>query len=67
MHTGIITHFNENRGFGFIRPDNGQADIFIHASQVRSGARLVEGLAVSFDIGANERTGKEQAVRVVVL
>jgi CspA family cold shock protein len=55
--------FNNQRGFGFIQPDNGNKDVFVHISAVeRAGMyELREGQKVSFDIVSDSRTGKSAA------
>ena len=52
MATGVVKWFNATKGFGFIQPDDGSKDVFVHISAVeRAGlARLDEGQKVSFDI-----------------
>jgi CspA family cold shock protein len=64
IRAGEIKFFNAERGFGFIKPDDGAADVFVHVTQVRSGAELVEGDRVTFEDGVSERNNKPQAVRV---
>ena len=61
MSTGTVKWFNATKGFGFIQPDAGGTDVFVHISAVeRAGiGMLIEGQAVSFDI-VQER-GKESA------
>jgi CspA family cold shock protein len=61
MPTGKVKWFNAQKGFGFIKPDGGSKDVFVHISAVeRAGIRLLsEGQAISFDI-AQDR-GKESA------
>jgi cold shock protein len=61
MATGTVKFFNTQRGFGFIQPDDGSRDVFVHVSAVeRAGMRtLVEGQKVSYDI-VTER-GKQAA------
>ena len=51
---------NDQKGFGFIQPDNGQKDVFVHATALeRAGLRgLVEGQKVAFDTAEDRRTGK---------
>jgi len=63
MSVGTVKFFNTNKGFGFISPDNGGADVFVHISAVqRSGLQgLNEGERVQFDIVADKRSGKNAA------
>lgn len=51
METGKVKWFNDAKGFGFITPDNGGADLFAHFSQIQSGGfkSLQEGQAVKFE------------------
>jgi CspA family cold shock protein len=61
MATGTVKFFNTQKGFGFIRPDDGSKDVFVHISAVqRAGlTSLVEGQKISYDV-ITER-GKEAA------
>ncbi|MBV2186387.1 MAG: cold-shock protein [Rhizobium sp.] len=63
MNTGTVKWFNSTKGFGFIQPDEGSTDVFVHISAVeRSGMReLVEGQKVSYDIVRDKRSGKDSA------
>ncbi|MGE0651822.1 MAG: cold-shock protein [Alphaproteobacteria bacterium] len=60
MATGTVKFFNQTRGFGFITPDDGSKDVFVHISAVeRSGLTgLAEGQKVSFDIQPDARGPK---------
>ncbi len=64
MATGTVKWFNEQKGYGFIQPDNGGKDVFVHISAVeRSGLRsLSEGQKISYEVQADRRTDKESAV-----
>jgi len=63
VNTGTVKFFNTTKGFGFIAPDNGGPDVFVHATAVeRSGVgTLVEGQKVSFDVVQDRRSGKSAA------
>ena len=63
MNKGTVKWFNGQKGFGFIEPENGDKDIFVHISAVeRAGmSNLNEGQKVSFDIVADSRSGKSAA------
>lgn len=60
MNTGVVKFYNDQKGYGFIQPDNGGKDVFVHATALeRAGIRnLVEGQKVSFDTREDRRTGK---------
>jgi cold shock protein len=62
--TGTVKWFNEQKGYGFIQPDTGGKDVFVHISAVeRSGLRgLMEGQKITYEVQADRRTGKESAV-----
>ena len=66
METGTVKWFNETQGYGFIQPDNGGKDVFVHISAVeRSGMRgLAEGQKVAYELQADRRTGKESAANL---
>ena len=63
MAIGTVKFFNSTKGFGFIAPDTGGDDVFVHISAVeRAGMRtLVEGQKVSFDAVMDSRKGKTAA------
>ena len=63
MATGTVKWFNAHKGFGFILPDKGGKDVFVHISAVeRSGiARLTEGQKIEFELVADRRSGKSSA------
>ncbi len=63
MTTGTVKWFNPDKGFGFIQPDNGGKDVFVHISAVEAaGMRsLGEGQKVEFEETADKRTGKAAA------
>ena len=63
MTTGTVKFYNGQKGYGFIQPDNGGKDVFVHATALeRAGIRnLAEGQKVSFDIEEDRRTGKVSA------
>ena len=60
MNTGTVKFYNDQKGFGFIAPDDGGKDVFVHASALeRAGMRgLVQGQKVTFDTQEDRRTGK---------
>jgi len=60
MQKGTVKFYNDQRGFGFIQPDGGGKDVFVHATALeRAGMRgLAEGQKVSFDTQEDRRTGK---------
>jgi CspA family cold shock protein len=64
MATGTVKWFNEQKGYGFIQPDSGGKDVFVHISAVeRAGLRgLAEGQKISYEVQADRRSGKESAV-----
>ncbi|AQX27621.1 MULTISPECIES: cold-shock protein [unclassified Bartonella] len=63
MSTGTVKWFNTTKGFGFIQPNDGSADVFVHISAVeRSGLHyLNEGQKISYDILQDRRSGKFSA------
>ncbi len=66
MDTGTVKWYNETKGYGFIQPDNGGKDVFVHATALeRAGLRsLREGQKVSFELQTDQRNGKTSAVNL---
>jgi CspA family cold shock protein len=66
MATGTVKWFNNIKGFGFIQPDDGTADVFVHLSAVeRAGLdSLREGQKLSFEVQRDPRTRKTAAVNL---
>ncbi len=63
MNNGTVKFFNTQKGYGYIEPEDGGKDIFVHISAVeRAGLReLQEGQRVSFEIAMDRKTGKSAA------
>ncbi|AWB50702.1 cold-shock protein (plasmid) [Gemmobacter aquarius] len=68
MTTGTVKWFNATKGFGFIAPEGGSKDVFVHVSALeRAGInRLDDGQAVSFDL-ERDRNGRESAINLVLV
>ncbi len=66
MMTGTVKFYNDQKGFGFIQPDNGEKDVFVHATALeRAGLRgLREGQKVSYELQTDQRNGKTSAVNL---
>lgn len=69
MPIGTVKWFNATKGFGFIQPDTGGPDVFVHISAVeRAGLRgLNEGQKLSFEVVADRRSGKSSADNLKVV
>ena len=63
MNKGTVKWFNSQKGFGFIQPEDGSKDVFVHISAVeRAGmSTLNEGQKLTFDVVADRRSGKSAA------
>ena len=64
MPTGKVKMFNEEKGFGFIQPDDRTADVFFHVSSLSEGEEIAQGKAVKFEIGVDPKSRKTKAVSV---
>ena len=69
MPTGSVKWFNPTKGFGFIAPEDGDADVFVHISAVEQAglSSLFDGQTVRYELEADRRTGKQSAVALEVL
>ena len=69
MTTGTVKWFNSDKGFGFIAPDSGGQDAFVHISAVeRSGITILyEGQKVDFELASDRKSGKMSAVNLKIL
>jgi len=67
MATGTVKWFNPNKGYGFITPDNGDSDVFVHISALKKADihRLDEGQKISYDVVSNH--GKNAADNLVTI
>lgn len=63
MQTGTVKWFNATKGYGFIQPDTGEKDVFVHISAVEQAglAGLRDGQKLSFDLVRDQRSGKVSA------
>jgi cold shock protein len=64
MPTGTVKWFNDAKGFGFITPDDGSKDLFVHQDSIQSG-NIAEGTKVSFDAEASDKGPRAANVNVV--
>lgn len=66
MSIGTVKWFNSEKGYGFIQPDNGGADVFVHISAVeQAGMRgLNEGQKINYEVQPDRRTGKSSATNL---
>ena len=67
MATGTVKWFNEAKGYGFITPDDGGQDLFVHYSEIQSGGfrTLNEGDTVEFEVTDGKKGKQASAVTVV--
>jgi CspA family cold shock protein len=68
MATGTVKWFNTQKGYGFIQPDDGGRDVFVHISAVqRAGLEsLHDGQKISYEMATDRRTGKQSADQLKV-
>lgn len=66
MATGTVKFFNFNRGFGFIQPDDGSKDVFVHATAVENAGipPLKEGQKLQYEVQTDSRSNKTSAVNL---
>ena len=62
MAQGVVVGFKDDRGFGFIRPDDGGGDVFVHARDIANADKLNQGQRVSFEIVNDDRRGKPRPI-----
>mmetsp|Transcript_36997 Transcript_36997/g.95553 ORF Transcript_36997/g.95553 Transcript_36997/m.95553 type:complete len:141 (+) Transcript_36997:85-507(+) len=66
MPTGNVKKWFDDKGFGFVAPDDGSEDVFVHRTSLNGAESLEPGDVVSFDTEYNDRKGKYQAANVTV-
>jgi len=68
MNKGTVKWFNDQKGYGFIQPEDGSKDVFVHISAVQSSGLtgLAEGQKISYELQTDRRTGKTSAVNLQV-
>ena len=66
MSIGTVKWFNTQKGYGFIQPENGDKDVFVHISAVeRAGlGNLIEGQKLSYEVERDQRSGKMSATNL---
>jgi CspA family cold shock protein len=67
MATGTVKFYRDDRGFGFIKPDDGGKDVFVHISECKPLYALTEGERVEFELGMSKKSQRVQAEKVKVL
>lgn len=64
MQKGTVKFFSAGKGFGFITPDDGSKDVFVHANDI-GGAQLNEGDKVEFEVGQGKKGPQATNVKVI--
>ena len=64
MPKGKVKMYNEEKGFGFIKPDDGGSDVFFHVSALCEGDDIAVDSAVTFETGIDQKSGKTKAISV---
>ncbi len=66
MTTGTVKFYNADRGYGFIQPEDGSKDVFVHATALEAAGMsgLVEGQKVNFEVALDQRSGKSAATNL---
>ena len=69
MTTGVVKFYNSDKGYGFVKPDDGGPDVFVHVSALEQAGinSLHEGSRISFDAVMDQRKGKTNAQNVKLL
>ena len=69
MTTGLVKFYNRDKGFGFIKTDDGGPDVFVHVSALEQAgiSSVPEGTRLSFDAVMDQRNGKTNAQNVKLL
>ena len=64
---GVVAMFNSKKFYGFIKPEDGSHDVFVHGHDLLDVGELIPGDLVEYDIGTDKRTGKTRAQNVRIV